>query len=96
MSGGPPLTRQVKGGRKAFFDNADSDRLLAMLTRFMTEHWVLRERVELLEKLLLQKAVVSPEELEALRSQADIDQALDADSYAFIQSVVGAADNIQR
>ena len=95
MSAGDGLGRSVRGGRKAFFEHADSDRLLAMLMRFMSEHWALRERVHLLEQLLVDKGVTTPDELAALTVADDADPALDAESFAFIDAVVGAAQNIK-
>ena len=95
MSAGDGLGRSVRGGREAFFEHADSDRLLAMLMRFMSEHWALRERVHLLEQLLVDKGVTTPDELAALNVADDADSALDAESFAFIDAVVGAAQNIK-
>ena len=96
MSAPEGMTRAVRGGRDAFFEHADSDRLLAMLMRLMSEHWVMRERMHLLERLLIDKGVMSAEELDALANEAVSDPALDAESFAFIDAVVASAQNIER
>lgn len=95
MSDVPGIGRAVRGGRQAFFEHADSDRLLAMLMSLASEHWVLRERVHLLERLLTDKGVLTADELDALQPDAEMDQALDAESFAFIQSIVASAQNIE-
>ncbi|MEO0579048.1 MAG: hypothetical protein AAFZ58_10180 [Pseudomonadota bacterium] len=96
MSDPGTVSGVVRGGRHAFFEHADSDRLLAMLMRFMSEHWVLRERVHHLERLLVDKGVLGPEELESLCLDQAADGALDGESFEFIAAVVAAAQNIER
>ncbi len=90
------LTREVAGGRDAFYDNPESDRLLAMLMRFMTDHWALRERVKILEALLVEGRVLNADAID--KYQANPEQATDWDmeSFRFIQAVVEAGQNIER
>lgn len=88
------LPRQVKGGRKAFFDDPDVDRLLAMLTRLLEEHWALRERVGLLEALLAEKGVIADDALETFQPSATLEAQLDQQSAELIRAVMGAARNI--
>ncbi|MEM8984256.1 MAG: hypothetical protein AAGC71_14580 [Pseudomonadota bacterium] len=90
------VSRVVRGGRDAFFEHADSDRLMAMLLRFMSEHWVLRERVQLLEQLLADKGVLEAGELESAVASEESDTALDQQSFAFIEAVIASAQNIER
>lgn len=89
------LSRNVRGGRKAFFDDPNVDRLLAMLTRLLESHWALRERNALLEQLLISKGVLQPDELESFEPEPDVDAALDAESAELIRDVLGAARNIE-
>ncbi|MEM9529851.1 MAG: hypothetical protein AAGA23_02910 [Pseudomonadota bacterium] len=89
------LSRTVRGGRKAFFDDPNADRLLAMLARLLESHWALRERCAVLEKLLVSKGVLGPLELEAFELDAEADAALDAESAELIRDVLGAARNIE-
>jgi hypothetical protein len=89
------VTRQVKGGRAAFFENPETDRLLAMLMRLLTEHWTLKERVLKLEALLTEHGVLSAEALEAFAPNAELDAAWDQESYALVQAVIEAGQNIE-
>lgn len=89
------LTRQVAGGRDAFFENAESDRLLAMMMRFMTSHWALQERVMVLEKLLADNGVIESGAVEKYSPDAETDADWDARSFAFIQAIMEAQQNIE-
>ena len=71
------IDRQVKGGRNAFFEDADADRLLAMMMRFMKHHWALYERVRVLESLLEEKGVLLPDGVESFESDSEKDAELD-------------------
>ena len=89
------LSREARGGRTAFFQDADVDRLLAMLTRLVSEHWALRERVAVLEKLLADNGVIAPDAVETFAGDADWEAGLDAASARLIRDVMGAARNIE-
>ncbi len=90
------VTRRVKGGRAAFFENPETDRLLAMLMRLVTEHWALKERVMALETLLVESGAVSAEALDKFRPDPDLDARWDQESYALVQAVIEAAQNVER
>lgn len=90
------LTRKVKGGRRAFFENPETDRLLAMLLRFLTEHWALKERVMSLEATLVEHGVLTAEQLESFEPTAELGANWDQESYALIQAVIEAAQNIEK
>ena len=89
------VTRKVKGGRNAFFENPETDRVLAMLLRLLTEHWTLKERVLTLEKLLTDSGVVSEEALDAFKPDPELDARWDAESFALVQAVIEASQNIE-
>ena len=89
------VSRRVKGGRNAFFDNAESDRLLAMLMQLVTEHWANRERTLALEQLLVDKGVLTEGELDAYRPDPATDAAWDAMSFELMQSVIESGQNIE-
>lgn len=91
---GEAITRKVKGGRAAFFENAETDRLLAMLMRLVTEHWALKERVLVLESLLAENGILAEDALESFRPDADLDARWDQESYALMQAIVEAGQNI--
>lgn len=89
------VTRQVKGGRAAFFENPETDRLLAMLIRLLTEHWALKERVMTLEALLTEHGVLPADALESFAPNAERDTVWDQESYALVQAVMEAGQNIE-
>ena len=90
------VTRSIKGGRTAFFENPETDRLLAMLMRLVTEHWALKERVMALEKLLAQHGVLNESEIADFSPDAATDAQWDQESYALIKAVIESAQNIDR
>ena len=89
------VTRRVKGGREAFFENPETDKLLAMLMRLVTEHWALKERVHTLEALLVDNKLLSGDALESFRPDAAQDAAWDQESFLLIQAVLEAGRNIE-
>lgn len=89
------VTRKVRGGRNAFFENPETDRVLAMLLRLLTEHWTLKERVLTLETLLTESGVISAEALESFKPGPELDARWDAESFALVQAVIEASQNIE-
>ena len=63
--------KTVQGGRAAFFQHPESDRLLAIIVRLLTEHSVLSERVKTLEALLEENGVIAPGGIEAYQPTSD-------------------------
>jgi len=88
------VTRRVKGGRAAFFENPETDRLLAMMMRLVTEHWALKERVMSLEALLQQHGVLTAEALDGFSPDAETDAGWDMQSYELIKAIIEAGQNI--
>lgn len=68
---GERLSRRIKGGRRYFFQDPATDALLASLLKLMAEHWVVRERLMSLEALVLQKGLVSREEIDDFEPDAE-------------------------
>lgn len=89
-------TRKVKGGRTAFFENPETDRLLAMTMRLVTDHWALKERVMVLEELLVVHGVVTREQLESFQPDDETNAAWDVESYELIQAIIEAGQNIEK
>ncbi len=87
------LSRQVKGGRKAFFDDPAADRLLAMLTAFLGEHWVLCERVAALEALLVENGVVDRQALQNWEPSGEAAAAAE-ERAALLRRVLDAGRNV--
>lgn len=90
------VDRAVKGGRAAFFDDPDVDRLLAMLMRLTTEHWALKERVLRLERMLAETGTVSADMQDTWEPDDATSAAWDQDSFALVQAIVEAGRNIKR
>ncbi len=90
------VTRKVEGGRRAFFENAETDRLLAMLLRLLTDHWALKERVMSLEQLLVEHGVLTQEQLESFEPATEVGAQWDQESYALVRAVIEAAQNIEK
>ena len=88
------LSREVKGGRKAFFEDPAADRLLAMLTALLGEHWVLRERVAALEALLIESGVVDGEAMENWEPTGDAVAAAAEERAALLRRVLDAGRNV--
>ena len=66
------ISRTIKGGRKTFFDDPAIDQVVAMLLELLQEHWVLRERVLSLEKIIEKNGVMSADDLESFEPDADL------------------------
>lgn len=90
------VKRTVKGGRAAFFENPESDRLLAMLMQFMSEHWALKERVSILEALLEKNDILPPNAIEQYKPSPEEEGKWGQQSFEFIEKVVSAAQNIDK
>lgn len=59
------VTRTVKGKRPNFFDQSGVDYLMAMTTTLIQEVAVLRDRVDLIERVAESKGVILQDEIES-------------------------------
>lgn len=59
------MSRKAKGKRPSFFKNPDIDKVMGILMALAGEVSVLRERIDTVERLALQKGLVSKEEIDA-------------------------------
>ncbi|MGB0765983.1 MAG: hypothetical protein ACPGPG_12255, partial [Luminiphilus sp.] len=84
----------VRGGRPSFFSNPESDRLLAIIVRLLTEHSVLAERVKTLEALLDQSGIISSDQIEAFEPNQDVDEAWMLARMQLIKDVLESGANI--
>jgi hypothetical protein len=89
------VDRAVIGGRAAFFEDPESDRLLSMLMRLVTEHWALKERVMTLEAVLAEHKIIPTNALESYLPDADEDARWSQESFDMIRSLIEAAQNIE-
>lgn len=74
----------------AFFDNPAIDNLIAVTLELGAELWVQRERMRVIEKLLAEKGVVTPELIEQHQPSEDEAARARADRDAFVNRIYGA------
>ncbi len=58
------ISRDIKAKRPAFLEAADADLVLSALTNLLAEHWVLKERLYVVEQLAADKGLFSREDVE--------------------------------
>ena len=86
--------KTVRGGRPSFISNPESDRLLAIIVRLLTEHSVLAERVKTLEALLDQSGIITSDQIEAFEPNQDVDEAWMLARMQLIKDVLESGANI--
>jgi hypothetical protein len=74
----------------AFFDNPAIDNLIAVTLELGAELWVQRERMRIVEKLLAEKGVVTPELIEQYQPGAEELARSRAERDAFVNRIFGA------
>lgn len=90
-----PISRKVKGGRKAFFSDPELDRSLARNARFMAEHWALKERLLTIESLLKERNILSEEDIDGYQPSAEQEADWDHQRDHFIRAVMESGQNIK-
>lgn len=83
--GQPPLPAP----QPAFFDNPVIDNLIAVTLELGSELWVQRERMRIIERLLAEKGVVTPELIEQYAPDPEEIERSRAERDAFVQRVFG-------
>ena len=63
----------AKGGRPLFLETPAQDDLLAIVVALAQELAVMRERADTVERLLVQKGILGPEDIEKYRPDQSID-----------------------
>jgi hypothetical protein len=74
----------------AFFDNPAIDNLIAVTLELGAELWVQRERMRVIEKLLAEQGVVTPELIEQYQPSDDEAARARAERDAFVARIYGA------
>ena len=59
------LTPHIKAKRPQFFDEDGVDDVLSALTNMLAEHWVLRERLYVVEQLAAERGLFSSKDIES-------------------------------
>jgi len=68
------MAKKAKGKRPFYFDNPESDKLLAIVMALAGEVSVLRERLDTLERLVQAKSILSIEEIETYQPDEQVVQ----------------------
>jgi hypothetical protein len=66
------MARKAKGERPVFFDNPQSDKLLAIVMALAGEVSVLRERLDTIERLAGARGLIARQEIEAYRPDTQV------------------------
>lgn len=66
MSDSSDIPLDTRGSRPAFFDSPDLDAMMTALLETMSQLWATRDYAHALEKLLVEKGLLEPGELDAL------------------------------
>ena len=79
-----------KASDASFFEQPYIDELVKMNTELLTELWVLKDRVYILEKILEEKKYVNIEEINNYMPQGDFIKFLDKERENLIKKVIEA------
>jgi len=85
-----PIPAPAPAPEPAFFDDPAIDHLIAVTLELGAELWVQRERMRVVEKLLAEKGVVTPEAIEQYQPTAEEVARAKAERDAFVNRVYGA------
>jgi hypothetical protein len=85
------MARTVEKPARPYLGQKELDQVVAMHTELMSELWILRDRVTLLEHVLQSKGVMSRQELDDLVPEGELAAELQRERDALVQRVVGAA-----
>jgi hypothetical protein len=81
--------RPIPSPQPAIFDNPAIDNLIAVTLELGAELWVQRERMRIIERLLADKGVVTPELIEQYTPSPEESERSRAERDAFVQRVFG-------
>jgi len=84
------------GRREAFFETEAIDQLVTMILEVATDHWVLRERVFVIEKAAEQLGIRLGEAVEAYQLSAADQQLLAAQRKALIENIMRSVNRPHR
>ena len=85
------ISKKVKGGRRFFFEQAETDMLLSMLLSLMAEHSSVKDRLVKLESFLSDKGLLEDEELASFTPSNEISNAMDIERMKMIKDVSQAS-----
>jgi hypothetical protein len=83
----------VAPARKAYTHDEKIDALLRMNTELLSEFWIMRDRMMILEHLLEKKAGLSRQDIDDFEPPPELESELLAERDALVRRVVGAPWN---
>lgn len=85
------MARTVDKPARPYLGQHELDQIVALNTELMSELWILRDRVTLLEHVLQSKGVLSRQELDDLVPEGELAAELQRERDGLVRRVVGAA-----
>lgn len=86
------LPRSTKGPRPQFFEDPAIDQIMTFFLELMTEVAVMRERLDTTERLLDAKGMITREDIESYRADAEVEAQRVAWRNAYFQRVMRMHD----
>lgn len=91
-AGSPRLARVAKGRKPRYFADPATDKLLWMTLTLMEELSVTRDRLDVVERLLAQKRLVSQKEIDGWVGDSQATAARSTRRAAFVERMMRAAE----
>jgi hypothetical protein len=88
------VARTRERPQKPYLGSVEIDHLARMNTELLSELWILRDRVTVLEHLLEQGAVIKRADLDAFVPQGALAAELEAERARIVERVVGATTTL--
>ncbi len=82
------MAKKAKGKRPIYFENPESDKLLAMVLALTGELSVLHERLDTVERLALTKGLISVEEIENYQPNEQVEQEREQWRQAYLDRIL--------
>lgn len=82
------MAKKAKGKKPIYFENPESDKLLAMVLALTGEVSVLHERLDTIERLALTKGLISVEEIENYQPNEQVEQEREQWRQAYLERIL--------
>lgn len=76
--------------KPAYLDGSDVEAVARMLNALLTEHWILRDRLAVLEAVLGERGILEDGEIDAYVPSAEMAEALETLRNTVFGNVIGA------
>lgn len=82
---------EIDRSPRQYLDPRDVDQLARQNTQLMTELWIVKDRLAVLENLLTEKGLLAPDEVDGAHPDDALMARLDVERERFITRIVGLA-----